>query len=174
MKALTAMACLAAALTAAPGVYAAPQSVEEILRQLRSVPPPELPAVAAAVVNTAAPESRSAVATTVLQVVTQTQPASAGAVRAALVSSGVLPAPKATTVAAPVAADQSRGNGISGNGNGNNNGGPGNGNGNPPQTPNPNSRFKIAPPHGGNPPGLNGQPDRKGPPPFVDYSKPRQ
>ena len=160
------MACLAAALTVAPGLYAAPKTAEEILRELRSVPPPELPAKAAAVVNTAAPESRSAVATTVLQVVTQTQPASAGAVRAALVSSGVLPAPKPTTAAAPVAADQNRGNGLSGSG-------PGNGNGNAPQTPNSNSRFNIAPPHGGNPPGLNGQPDRKGPPPFVDYSKPR-
>jgi hypothetical protein len=36
-----------------------------------------------------------------------------------------------------------------------------------------NGRFPIAPPHGGNPPGHNGQPDRKGPPPFVDYTKPR-
>lgn len=36
-----------------------------------------------------------------------------------------------------------------------------------------NGRFPIAPPHGGNPPGHNGQPGRKGPPPFVDYTQPR-
>ncbi|HUS34281.1 MAG TPA: hypothetical protein VM680_02905 [Verrucomicrobiae bacterium] len=34
-------------------------------------------------------------------------------------------------------------------------------------------RFPTSPPHGGNPPGHNGQPDRHGPPPFVDYSQPR-
>ena len=34
-------------------------------------------------------------------------------------------------------------------------------------------RFPTAPPHGGNPPGHNGQPDRHGPPPFVDYTQPR-
>jgi hypothetical protein len=39
---------------------------------------------------------------------------------------------------------------------------------------NGNGRFPIAPPHGGNPPGHNGQPDRHGPPPFVDYTQPRQ
>lgn len=38
---------------------------------------------------------------------------------------------------------------------------------------NGNGRFPTAPPHGGNPPGHNGQPDRHGPPPFVDYTKPR-
>jgi hypothetical protein len=39
---------------------------------------------------------------------------------------------------------------------------------------NGNGRFPTAPPHGGNPPGHNGQPDRQGPPPFVDYTQPRQ
>ena len=126
------------------------------MRALRNVPPPELPARAAQVVSGAAAENRSAVATTVLNVVTQTQPASAGAVRTALVSSGVLPAPKPTTTAAPVTAIAPRNNGNV-----------------TPNTPNENSRFLIAPPHGGSPPGLNGQPGTKGPPAFVDYSKPR-
>jgi hypothetical protein len=35
-------------------------------------------------------------------------------------------------------------------------------------------RFETSPPHGGNPPGLNGQPGRHGPPAFVDYTKPRE
>jgi hypothetical protein len=153
-----------ASLAAAP-VFAAPLGTEEILAALRNVPPPELPARAAQVVNSAAPASRSAVATTVLNVVTQTQPASAGAVRNALTSSGVLPAPKSVSSATPVTAIAPRGN--NGNGNGNDNGNV------TPNTPNEHSRYPIAPPHGGNPPGLNGQPGRHGPPPFVDYSKPR-
>ena len=129
------------------------------MRTLRNVPPPELPARAAQVVTSAPLERRSEVATTVLTVVTQTQPASAGAVRTALVSSGAVPAPKRATEAPLVAANPAN---------------PPRNNGNvTPNTPNEHSRFLIAPPHGGNPPGHNGQPDRKGPPPFVDYSKPR-
>jgi hypothetical protein len=150
----TVLACLAAALVTAPGAFAAPKDIEEVIRALQNVPPPELPAKAAAVVNSAARENRSAVATTVLQVVSQTQPASAGAVRNALVSSGVIPAPKSPTAAAPVTPIGPRNDGT-------------------PNTPNEHSRFAIAPPHGGNPPGLNGQPGRHSPPPFVDYSKPR-
>jgi len=184
MKSFIVLASVATLLAAAP-VFAAPQDAEEILRALRNVPPPELPARAAAVVNSAARENRTAVATKVLNVVTQTRPASAGAVRSALVSSGALPAPKRVTEAAPVTAiNSSRGNGnangnanAGGNGNGNSNGNGGsnvNGNGvGTPNTPNEHSRYPIAPPHGGNPPGHNGQPDRKGPPAFVDYSKPR-
>lgn len=178
IKAFTALACLTATLSA-PSLFAAPKSIEEAIRALQGVPPPELPAQAAAVVNSAPRENRAAVATTVLQVVTQTQPASAPAVRNALVSAGVITAPKATAAGAPVALSPNRANAngnVNGNGNGN-----GNGNDAPkppttpntPNTPNPNSRFLIAPPHGGNPPGQNGQPDRKGPPAFVDYSKPR-
>jgi hypothetical protein len=86
-------------------------------------------------------------------------------VRTALVSSGVLPAPKRATEAPLVAASAPRGNNSNGGGNGNVT--------QTPTTPNGNSRYPIAPPHGGNPPGQNGQPDRKGPPAFVDYSKPR-
>src|SRR3954468_3910209 len=156
MKSFTVLASVATLLAAAP-VFAAPQDADEILREVRNVPPPGLPAPAAGVVNSANGENRSAVATTVLNVVTQTQPASAGAVRSALVSSGALPAPKRITEAAPVTAiNSSRGNGVV-----------------TPNTPNEHSRYPIAPPHGGNPPGHNGQPDRKGPPAFVDYSKPR-
>jgi hypothetical protein len=159
-----------AALAAAP-VFAAPLGTEEILAALRNVPPPELPARAAQVVKSAPLESRSAVATTVLNVVTQTRPASAGAVRSALTSSGALPVPKRVTDATPVTAIAPRANNGNGDGKGNGNG---NGGGNvTPNTPNEHSRYPIAPPHGGNPPGHNGQPDRKGPPPFVDYSKPR-
>ena len=153
-KTTTVLACLAAALMAAPSVFAAPKDIEEVIRALQNVPPPELPAKAAAVVNSAARENRSAVATTVLQVVTQTQPASAGAVRNALLSSGVIPAPKSPTAVTPVTPVGLRNDKI-------------------PNTPNEHSRFAIAPPHGGNPPGLNGQPGRHSPPPFVDYSKPR-
>src|SRR5436853_6597330 len=98
MKSFTTLASVAAIMAAAP-VFAAPLDAEEILRALRNVPPPELPARAAQVVNTASRESRGAVATTVLNVVTRTQPASAGAVRKALVTSGVLPAPKRVTEA---------------------------------------------------------------------------
>jgi len=156
MKSFTTLASLAAVMAVAP-VFAAPQDADEVLAALRNVPPPELPARAAQVVNSAAPASRSAVATTVLSVVTQTQPASAGAVRSALTSSGALPAPKRVTDATPVTAIAPRGN----NGNGK------------PNTPDEHSRYPIAPPHGGNPPGHNGQPGRHGPPPFVDYSKPR-
>ena len=153
-KVLTALACLAAALLTAPGLSAAPKDIEEVIRALQNVPPPELPAKAAAVVNSVSRENRSAVATTVLQVVTQSQPASAGAVRNALVGSGVIPAPKSPTAAAPITPVGPR-NDVT------------------PNTPNEHSRFLIAPPHGGNPPGLNGQPGRHSPPPFVDYSKPR-
>jgi hypothetical protein len=153
-KKLTTMACLAAVLAMAPGVFAAPQDTEEVIRALQNVPPPELPAKAAAVVNSAARENRGAVAATVLQVVSQTQPASAGAVRNALLSSGVIPAPKSPTATIPVTPVGPRNDGT-------------------PNPPNEHSRFAIAPPHGGNPPGLNGQPGRHSPPPFVDYSKPR-
>jgi len=34
-------------------------------------------------------------------------------------------------------------------------------------------RFETSPPHGGHPPGLNGQPAHHGPPEFVDYTRPR-
>jgi hypothetical protein len=150
MKSLTATAFLTAFLAAAPGSRAASPTTDDVIRGLRNVAPPELPAKAAEVVNNAPRDQRSAVANAVLDAIQQSRPASAGAVRAALLSSGALPAPHSTSTAAPVTAI-----GVHVN------------------TPNVHSRFDIAPPHGGNPPGLNGQPGRHGPPSFVDYSKPR-
>lgn len=175
MKSLFTLALLAAALLASPS-YAGTRE-EEAIRALRGVPPPELPAVAAQIVASAPAESRSAIATVVLQAVSQRTPSSAPAVRTALIDAGVLPpsvnVPRPTPpLAAAASAPANSGNR---NGEGNGKGTPpsnagGNGNVN---TPNGNSRYPTAPPHGGNPPGHNGQPDRKGPPPFVDYTKPR-
>jgi hypothetical protein len=134
---------------------------EEAIRALRGVPPPELPAVAAQIVASAPAESRGAIATVVLQAVSQRTPSSAPAVRTALIDAGVLPpsvnvpppaAPRIAAAATPVTPPSSGGQ---------------------VTTPNGNSRFPTAPPHGGVPPGHAGQPDRKGPPPFVDYTKPR-
>lgn len=166
MKSLSVLALLAAALLAAPSFAGPREDEREAVRALRGVPPPELPARAAQVVAAAPAESRSAVATAVLEAVSQRTPSSAPAVRSALLNAGVLPANVNVPPPAPP-------RGL-GNGNGNGNAippapaGPGQVN-----TPNGNSRFPIAPPHGGNPPGQTGQPGRKGPPPFVDYTKPR-
>jgi hypothetical protein len=159
-KSLLVLALLAAALFAAPSFADLRDDEREAVRALRGVPPPELPARAAAVVAAARPESRSAVATAVLEAVSQRTPSSAPAVRSALVSAGVVPAnvnvrppaPPRAAGAPPVTPPS---------------------NGGQVNTPNGNSRFPTAPPHGGNPPGQTGQPGRKGPPPFVDYTKPR-
>ncbi|HUS33880.1 MAG TPA: hypothetical protein VM680_00880 [Verrucomicrobiae bacterium] len=171
---LIVLALLAAAVTVAPSFAGTRE--EEAIRALRGVPPPELAARAAQVVASTPPVNRSAVATAVLEAVSQRTPSSAPAVRSALINAGVLPS--SVNVPPPVAA-QAGSNSGKGNANGNGNSGNGNGNGTPPsnggnvKTPNGNSRYPTAPPHGGNPPGHNGQPDRKGPPPFVDYTKPR-
>ena len=155
---LIVLALLATAVTVAPSFAGTRE--EEAIRALRGVPPPELAARAAQVVASTPPENRSAVATAVLEAVSQRTPSSAPAVRSALINAGVLPSsvnvpppapPRAA--AAPVANSPSNGGQVN--------------------TPNGNSRYPTAPPHGGNPPGHNGQPDRKGPPPFVDYTKPR-
>lgn len=167
------LALLAAAQLAAQS-YAGTRE-EEAIRALRGVPPPELPARAAQVVANAPAPTRSAVATAVLEAVSQRTPSSAPAVRSALINAGVLPPSVNVPPAVAPAAASNPGKGSLNSGNGNGNGAPplnagGNGHVN---TPNGNSRYPTAPPHGGNPPGHNGQPDRKGPPPFVDYTKPR-
>lgn len=157
MKKLSILALLAA--TVVTPTFAGARE-EEAIRALRGVPPPELAARAAQVVAGVPPESRSAVATAVLEAVSQRTPSSAPAVRAALINAGVLPSsvnvpppapPRAA--AAPAVTPPTNGGQVN--------------------TPSGNSRFPTAPPHGGNPPGQNGQPDRKGPPAFVDYTKPR-
>jgi hypothetical protein len=156
MKKLSILALLAA--TVATPTFAGTRE-EEAIRALRGVPPPELAARAAQVIAGTPPESRSAVATVVLEAVSLRTPSSAPAVRAALISAGVLPSslnvppPAAPTAAAVPVTPPSNGGQVN--------------------TPNGNSRFPTAPPHGGVPPGHAGQPDRKGPPPFVDYTKPR-
>jgi hypothetical protein len=122
---------------------------DDAIKALRGVPPPELAARVASIIGATPADSRSAVATAILEAVSQRTPSSAPAVRTALVNSGALPpAAKVPAPAAPQAAASAT-------------------------NPKGNSRFPTAPPHGGNPPGLNGQPDRKGPPAFVDYTKPR-
>jgi hypothetical protein len=122
---------------------------DEAVRALRGVPPPELAAQVASIIGSTPADSRSAVATAILEAVSQRTPSSAPAVRTALINSGALPpTAKVPAPAAPQAAASVT-------------------------IPIGNSRFPIAPPHGGNPPGHNGQPDRKGPPAFVDYTKPR-
>src|SRR5687768_7011682 len=147
MKSLSIFAFLEAVL--AGPAFAGPREDErEALRALRGVPRLELPARAAEVVAATPAENRSAVATAVLEAVAQRSPSSVPAVRTALVNSGALP-PTAKVPTTPPPRPAGAG------------------------TPNPNSRFPTAPPHGGNPPGQTGQPDRKGPPPFVDYTKPR-
>jgi hypothetical protein len=138
------------AFVATASTFAGPREDEReaALRRLRGVPPPELAAVAAQIVASATPENRGALATAVLEAVSQKTPSSAPAVRTALINAGVLPSNVNVPPPAPPRAVDLN-------------------------TPNGNSRFPTAPPHGGNPPGHNGQPGRKGPPPFVDYTKPR-
>src|SRR5687767_8731207 len=83
------LALLAAAALAAPSFAGTRE--EEAIRALRGVPPPELAARATQIVASAPPASRSAVATAILEAVSQRTPSSAPAVRSALINAGVLP-----------------------------------------------------------------------------------